>query len=152
DGQTVLSDVDIVAKDDSTGLNILSDSFDLTAGAHTLTLVGSEFNVDYIQFIQEIASSVSKRNELPQGFALEQNYPNPFNPTTNINFSLGKVTNVELTVFNVLGQKVATLVNQRMPAGTYDVTWDASNVTSGLYFYIMKAGNFTVTRKMMVIK
>ena len=152
DGATVLDNVDIAANTDSTGLNVLSDGFDLTAGAHTLTLVGSEFNVDYVQFIQEITSSVKKRTALPDGFALGQNYPNPFNPTTNITFSLGKVSNVELSVFNVLGQKVETLVNQRMPAGAYNVTWDAANVTSGLYFYIMKAGNITVTRKMMVIK
>ena len=85
-------------------------------------------------------------------FILLQNYPNPFNPTTNINFSVGKLTNVELTVYNVLGQKVATLVNQRMAAGTYRIVWDASKMASGLYFYTMKTDNLKVTSKMMVIK
>ncbi len=156
-GQVQVDGVDAVSIDfeseaDSTGLDLLSANFDMTAGAHSITLAGSGLNVDYVQLIREIVASVRVRNELPRGYALSQNYPNPFNPTTNINFTVGKLSHIELTVYNILGQKVATLVNQQMPAGTYRITWDASNMSSGLYFYTMKVDNYTKTRKMMVIK
>ena len=135
------------------GLDVISHLFDVSAGTHTLAISGSGANVDWLQLIKEFTiTGIKKAPVLPDGFALSQNYPNPFNPTTNINFSVGKLTNVELTVYNVLGQKVATLVNQRMAAGTYRIVWDASKMASGLYFYTMKTDNLKVTRKMMVIK
>ena len=156
-GQIQVDGVDAVSVDfdvdtDSLGHDLLSANFDLTGGSHSITLSGSGIKVDYIQLIQEVVSSVRVRNELPRGYALKQNYPNPFNPTTNINFTVGKLSHIELTVYNLLGQKVTTLVDQRMPAGAYRVTWDASNVTSGLYFYTMKVDKYTKTRKMTVIK
>ena len=138
---------------DETGLDVISDLFDVSAGTHTLAISGSGAKVDWLQLINEYTvTGIKQAPVLPDGFALSQNYPNPFNPTTNINFSVGKLSHVELTVYNVLGQKVATLVDQRTPAGTYRVTWDASNMSSGLYFYRMKTDNLTVTRKMMMIK
>lgn len=153
DGATVLSTFTLDSKADSTGTNALSDAFSMTGGSHTVQLAGSQVNVDFVQLIKETISSVrSDRNKLPQGFALEQNYPNPFNPATAINFSVGKLSHVELTVYNVLGQKVAMLINQRMQPGSYRVTWNAANIPSGLYFYTMKVDNLKVTRKMMVIK
>jgi len=126
----------------------------MTAGSHNLKISSASggVTVDFIQLIAFVPTSVKALQVLPEGYALSQNYPNPFNPATNINFSLGKVSNVELTVYNVLGQKVATLVNKRMPAGAYQVTWDASGMSSGLYFYTMKADNLKITRKMMIIK
>jgi hypothetical protein len=131
-----------------------SNQFAMTAGSHTLKLSSATggVTVDFIQVIAFVPTGIKTTPVLPEGFALSQNYPNPFNPTTNINFSVGKLSHVELTVYNVLGQKVATLVNQRMPAGAYRVSWDASTMSSGLYFYTMKTDNLTVTRKMMVIK
>lgn len=128
--------------------------FVMTAGSHNLKFSSASggVTVDYIQLIAFVPTSVKARQVLPEGYALSQNYPNPFNPSTNINFSVGKLSHVELTVYNILGQKVATLVNQRIPAGAYRVTWDASNMSSGLYFYTMKTDNLTVTRKMMMIK
>jgi hypothetical protein len=91
---------------------------------------------------------------LPYEFALEQNYPNPFNPSTNIEFSLRSASNVRLEVFNVLGQRVATLVNgSTLPAGAHSVTFDASDLTSGMYIYRLQAGsNFSQTRTMMLLK
>ena len=138
---------------DETGLDVISDLFDVTAGTHTLAISGSGAKVDWLQLINEYTvTGIKQAPVLPDGFALSQNYPNPFNPTTNINFSVGKLSHVELSVYNVLGQKVATLVDQRTPAGAFRVAWDASNMSSGLYFYTMKTDNLTVTRKMMVIK
>ena len=89
---------------------------------------------------------------LPTKFELSQNYPNPFNPTTVINYSLKNQSNVTLKVYNLVGQEVATLVNTNQAAGSYHVTFDASNLTSGVYFYTLKAGNFVVTKKMMLLK
>lgn len=99
-----------------------------------------------------VSNEAERSNALPKVFALEQNYPNPFNPTTNINFDLPKSADVQLTVFNMLGQKVMTLVNERMQAGAHNVTFDARNLASGMYVYRIQAGDFTSTKKMMLIK
>jgi hypothetical protein len=88
----------------------------------------------------------------PIKFELAQNYPNPYNPTTTINFTLGQTSNVKLTVFNVLGQKVATLVDSRMNAGQQSVVFDASRLSSGEYFYRLDAGSFSSVKKMMLLK
>lgn len=95
---------------------------------------------------------VSNNNELPASFKLEQNYPNPFNPVTNIVFTLPEQGYVELKVFNSLGMEVASIVNNYMNAGNYSVSFDASELPSGVYFYNIRAGNFNDTKKMMLIK
>ncbi|RFM23264.1 MAG: T9SS C-terminal target domain-containing protein [Candidatus Thermochlorobacter aerophilum] len=85
-------------------------------------------------------------------YRLEQNYPNPFNPSTTIRFTIPNTENVQLDVFDMLGRKVATLVNQRLAAGTYTVQFNASQLSSGMYFYRISAGNFKQAMKMMLIK
>jgi photosystem II stability/assembly factor-like uncharacterized protein len=89
---------------------------------------------------------------LPCRFILYQNYPNPFNPTTNIKFDIPKTGLVKIYVYDVLGSIVATLVNEDLTAGSYKVDFNASNLSSGIYFYTINAGNFTETKKMMLIK
>ena len=85
-------------------------------------------------------------------FSLDQNYPNPFNPTTKITYSIEKQGDVKLKVFDVLGRQVAELVNQQQNAGSYEVNFNASNLSSGLYFYTIETGSFKATKKMMLLK
>jgi hypothetical protein len=116
-------------------------------------LSGGGVNVDYIQLIkQDIKTGVAKDGLVPGTFALEQNYPNPFNPTTTINFSLAKASNVKLLVYNILGQQVRTLIDTRMNAGQQSVVFDASKLASGVYFYRLETGNFSSVKKMLLLK
>ena len=85
-------------------------------------------------------------------FKLYQNYPNPFNPSTKIKFRISDLGLVSLKIYDVLGREVTTLVNEEKPAGTYEVTWNAANLPSGLYFYQIKAGSYTATKKLLLLK
>ena len=97
-------------------------------------------------------TSAEKVEILPREFALGQNRPNPFNPVTEIGFSLPQAGQVRLDVFNIVGQRVATLVDGRLEAGEHTAVWDGSNVPSGVYLYRLEAGEFSATRKMVLIK
>ncbi|MEJ2543357.1 MAG: T9SS type A sorting domain-containing protein [Calditrichaceae bacterium] len=88
----------------------------------------------------------------PTQFVLEQNYPNPFNPKTVIRYALPVTSHFELSIYNILGQRVATLVNKKQPAGRYQVEWDASTVSSGVYYYRLEAKGYSEVKKMAVIK
>ncbi len=88
----------------------------------------------------------------PSNFTLGQNYPNPFNPTTTITFSLPQESDVNLGVFNLLGERVATLANKRMQAGSYTLPFDARYLASGTYFYRITAGSFVETKRMLLVK
>jgi len=88
----------------------------------------------------------------PTQFVLEQNYPNPFNPSTKIAYRLPKTEKVKLAVYDALGREVAVLVNTEKPAGTYEATFDASTLSSGVYFYKLQAGAFSETKKMLLLK
>jgi hypothetical protein len=89
---------------------------------------------------------------LPEAFSLSQNYPNPFNPSTNIKYSIKEKSKVELKVFDLLGNEIATLVNEEKAPGNYDVSFDASFLSSGIYLYTIKVGSFVQTRKMLLMK
>ena len=91
-------------------------------------------------------------NDLPEAFKLDQNYPNPFNPSTTIRYSLPQRSRVSLTVFNTLGQQVATLVNEAQEADYHDVRFDGSGLASGVYFYRIMAGTFVATKKLLLIR
>jgi hypothetical protein len=90
--------------------------------------------------------------EVPFTYRLSQNYPNPFNPTTTIKYGLPQYGNTKLVVYNITGQVVKTLVNEFKDAGTYEVTFDASNFASGVYFYSLESGTFKETKKMLLVK
>jgi len=93
-----------------------------------------------------------ENNSLPSGFGLSQNYPNPFNPVTNINFSVPKEGFVNLSVYDILGNKVNELVNENIKAGDYSMKFDASGLSSGVYFYTIKTNDFSSTKKMVLTK
>jgi hypothetical protein len=89
---------------------------------------------------------------LPDQFALSQNYPNPFNPVTQIPFSIPKAVNVNIEIFNLLGQRVAVLVNEHKPGGFHTVEFDGSSLSGGMYLYRLRAGDFRQVRKMLLVR
>jgi hypothetical protein len=99
-----------------------------------------------------VTGVVKENNTIPTVYSLNQNYPNPFNPSTTISYAIPATQLVTLKIYNLLGQEVVTLVNQEQIAGNYTVKLDASQFASGIYFYSLKAGNFTSTKKMMLMK
>jgi hypothetical protein len=110
----------------------------------------------YVKYndVRELHGSDENR---PSGFSLAQNYPNPFNPVTNIAFTVARTAQVRLDVYNVVGQKVKTLVDQEMKPGAYAADWDGTDqsgkaVSSGIYFYRMEAGDFAGMKKMLLLK
>ncbi|MBP9119980.1 MAG: T9SS type A sorting domain-containing protein [Ignavibacterium sp.] len=91
-------------------------------------------------------------NLLPSEYHLEQNYPNPFNPTTKIRYSIPEYSSVTLKVFNLLGEEIETLFNGEQSAGVYEATFDASKLSSGIYFYALQTDNFSSSKKMILIR
>ncbi len=108
--------------------------------------------LDNIYFSKTVSAIEEIKGSIPSAYAMEQNYPNPFNPNTKIKFSLPQANHTVLKVYNLLGQEVATLLNESMNAGTFEVTFEALNLTSGTYIYSISSGNFTAVKKMMLIK
>ncbi len=99
-----------------------------------------------------VRTGVQQVRAVPATYALYQNYPNPFNPTTAIRFSLAQRGRVSLKIFDILGREVATLVNEDLDAGLHQATFDASKFASGIYLYQVRAGNFTATKKLILLK
>ncbi|MBN1407813.1 MAG: family 43 glycosylhydrolase [Calditrichaceae bacterium] len=157
---------------DSTGgwnnYQVFSSDMESVSGTHDVYLkfVGSGggdlFRIQFFRFLTE-GDSITSLNEnaarnIPQKFGLKQNYPNPFNPKTTISYTVGAhhdmpLQHIYLSIYNLLGQKVATLVNEKQPSGNYKVGWDAGNYPSGVYFYKLETDNgFSQTKKLMLIK
>jgi hypothetical protein len=97
-------------------------------------------------------TGIKDSEESPDGFGLHQNYPNPFNPSTTIKYSIPYGSKVKLSVFDVFGQEVESLINSYQPAGTYDVVFSAAKLSSGFYFYKLAADNFVKTKEMLLLK
>jgi hypothetical protein len=118
---------------------------------------GSIDPVFYDQWNFDTKTGVEKEESLPLTYELNQNYPNPFNPVTHIQYRIASAEKVTLTVYNLMGERVVTLVDKKQSAGAYEVTWDARDargipVSSGVYFYRIEAGDFTRTHKMLLMK
>jgi hypothetical protein len=99
-----------------------------------------------------VTTSIDEGNINPEDFSLSQNYPNPFNPVTKIEFQIPKSEQVNLTIYDILGQKIAALIDERLAAGKHDFEWNAANFSSGIYFYSLKAGDFLQVKKMLLVK
>jgi len=95
---------------------------------------------------------VDEGTSVIEGFGLMQNYPNPFNPETAIEYILPNASDITIVIYNLSGEVVERLVETKQPAGYHKVTWNASNVASGIYFYRLQAGDFVQTRKMVLLK
>ncbi len=100
----------------------------------------------------DIITDIENNNEIPNEFKLHQNYPNPFNPTTVISYQLSAVSDVKLTVFDILGRQIKTLVNQEQSPGVYNIEFNSAQLSSGIYFYRIEAGSFTDIKKMILLK
>ena len=117
--------------------------------------------IAYFDFLHMIAvlttqTGISERDDIIRKFRLEQNYPNPFNPRTVISWQVGATSKspvqVDLSIYNVLGQKVATLVSEKQTAGRHRIEWDAQHFAAGIYYYRLQAGAYSKVRKMVLIK
>jgi len=124
----------------------------MTAGTDGLPLGDLNWFPEYYTAVKE-----TKTSTVPRDFSLDQNYPNPFNPATNIAFSLNKNAHVSLTVYNLLGQKVKTLLDKEKIAGNHHASWDGTDeagklMASGIYYYRLETDSQKATRKMLLMK
>ena len=114
--------------------------------------------IDDLEIQGRLVGVEDEKNNVPNTFSLSQNYPNPFNPTTTIRYSIPsnvrrEMSNVtQLKVFDILGKEVVTLVNEAKQPGIYEIAFDASALASGIYYYRLKAGDFTETKKMILLR
>lgn len=120
---------------------------DLAVGKYTFRLKQVDFDGSF-----EYSNEINVDVNAPAQYSLDQNYPNPFNPSTLIKYSVAQDGFVNVSIFNLLGEKVATLVNSNMKAGSYELNFNASQLSSGVYFYSIEAGDFKAVRKMMLMK
>lgn len=128
-------------------------SHDAVFSIYFLTPQNGWFTADYgIIAHYNGFTSIENENNIPIEYSLKQNYPNPFNPTTTIKYSIGSNQFVKINVYDLIGNEVASLVNEQKTSGEYKVNFDASNLSSGIYFYQLKAGTFIQTRKMLLLK
>jgi hypothetical protein len=116
------------------------------------TMRGKLLLYAYLYSLSQPTSDVKSAAPVVKEYELAQNYPNPFNPVTHINFTLSKKSDVELNVYNILGEEVAALVNESKNAGSHKVTFDGSHLSSGVYLCLLKADEFSTSRKMMLVK
>jgi photosystem II stability/assembly factor-like uncharacterized protein len=130
----------------STKINYYTWAEKLQPGKYSYRLKQTDYNGKF-EYSKTIEADV-----VPNAINLEQNFPNPFNPTTTISFSLPKSDNVKLTVYNAIGNIVATIVNEYKPAGNYSVQFKGSNLASGIYLYRLESGNYSATKKFILMK
>jgi len=119
------------------------------------SLIANQYYQDFVKRLTDAGGSIGINTiseVIPTSYKLNQNYPNPFNPATKITFDVAKLSNIKLSVYDVLGREVSVLVNKQLNAGQFSVDWDASNFPSGIYFYVLSANGDKVNTKKMVLK
>ena len=131
---------------------VIAMDLNITASNNVIRVATHGNGVYERKLLSTVVTDVNEKNTVADNFKLEQNYPNPFNPTTIIKFTIYNLQFTVLKVYDVLGNEVAILVNEEKPAGTYEVNFNASGLSSGTYFYTLKAGNFVQTKKMILLK
>ena len=127
----------------------IGTSADVCAGTITIN-GGYSGNGRFCNGTVDVGSE--EETQAPKEFTLSQNYPNPFNPVTIISYQLPETEFVTLKIYDILGNEVVTLVNEEKPAGSYNFSFDASKLPSGVYYYKLRAGNYVETKKMMLLK
>lgn len=141
----------IYLNDSNTG-----ESFELSENDEFEVLISDNSTEGDYRYSIDVKTEVQVSNEdlnlVPKHFSLKQNYPNPFNPTTKINYSVPEAADIQLVVYDMLGRKVATLVERRLNPGRYSASFDATRLASGIYIYRLEAGSTVLTRKMTLIK
>ncbi len=140
---------------DTTNSPLRSDEIcDIVIDRHNNKWIANRQGGVYV-FNEDGITAVNTRSltaSLPHGYSLSQNFPNPFNPTTSISYDVSRPSYVRIDVYDVLGRQVNTLVDETKVPGSYHVTFDATNLPSGVYYYRLQAGAFTETKKLMIIK
>lgn len=136
------------------GTTTESHSYSFSDDISSINATSLSYRLKQIDFngVYEYSDEIYVANLAPSDFVLEQNYPNPFNPSTTIKFGLPEKSNVVITVYNSLGAEVVTLVNEVREAGSYEIEFNANNYSSGIYYYKIASGNFTKTKKMILLK
>jgi len=127
-------------------------SINITIGNSSMVNVGSTFLVDDLQFEDPVGIEDQSYSPIAESYSLKQNYPNPFNPSTTIEFSLKHSGDVQLAIFNSLGQEVARVIDEPLAKGIYSITWNAEDLPGGIYFYRLTAGEFSETKKLLLTK
>jgi len=159
DSVSIWAFADGAAPADTATWTYTTDNVAVGAGLPTFIIVGvtdddsSAVHVDEVWYNETpTGMGISDDAPIASSYELGQNYPNPFNPTTHIRFNIPETGNTKLTVFNIMGEVVANLVDGVVPPGGHTVSWNAANMPTGVYFYRLESGNFTQTRKLLLVK
>jgi hypothetical protein len=120
--------------------------------ANNYIFAGTDGNGVWRSSLTEIIGIKNISSEIPSSYSLSQNFPNPFNPTTTIKFAVPKLSNVKISVNDITGKELEVLVNEQLQAGTYQTNWNASNFSSGVYFYRLQTEDFSDTKKLILLK
>ena len=147
------------APTDTANYTFTPDGVALGTAAPTFFIIGLTDDDSSAVLIDEVwynetptGMGISDDAPIASSYELGQNYPNPFNPTTHIRFNIPETAGVKLTVFNIMGKAVANLVDGVVSAGGHTVSWNAENMPTGVYFYRLESGNFSQTRKLLLVK
>jgi len=150
DSTCLLTYQEILSAINDNGYSSITGTWQIIASDSDLEMFAT--NGPFVLTIDAANISTEGQNQLPGEFCLYENYPNPFNPVTTIHYVLPQRSDVQITIYDVMGYEVSTLVSEIQDAGYKSILWDASNISSGIYFYQIRAGEFVQTRKMIFLK